>query len=344
MDASLNHVGYNTAFLNMGFAIFFPEEKKKPDLSSSTLFCEPQGYTMASLGKQDSSMGAFYMLENGSPFTYTEKKLFRQLTDKINQALYNMTMMSGLYQNGFKQNMVKYFKTGQVEPEKLFEALGQWGGRKGDLFECYKVKASHLNQKVNADYICSIFENVLYATVAFWHNGAMVVFVDVTRNGSAPEIIHRKMVNLVRQLSCKAGVSTPFRDLDRAWYHYRQACCAFEEAYPADRNSDLYFFQDYMESYILHRALGEFPVSDLLDPGVQALMEHDKLYSVSYLDTLRTYFRCEMNVSRTADTLGIHRTSLNSRIQKIFSILDHPMDSEYLLYLQIILAILQREE
>ena len=123
VDASLNHIGYNTAFLNMGFATFFPDEKTKQDASASPLFCKPQGYTMAPLGNREGSMGALYMLENGSPFTYTEKILFRQLTGKINQALHNTTMMSGVYRNSFKQNMISCFATGQAEGARLFESL-----------------------------------------------------------------------------------------------------------------------------------------------------------------------------------------------------------------------------
>ena len=156
--------------------------------------------------------------------------------------------------------------------------------------------------------------------------------------------MHGKMESLLKQLGLKSGVSLPFTDLTKAWYHFRQACCAFDEGYPVHPEDDLYFFRDYVPSYMLHHALGEFPSSYLLDEGMQRLLDHDRSYSVSYLDTLEAFFRCRMNMSQTAEVLGIHRTSLNSRMQKITELLGREPDPEYLLYIQMILANLRFRE
>ena len=147
------------------------------------------------------------------------------------------------------------------------------------------------------------------------------------------------MESLVRHLHCKAGVSLPYNDLSHSWYHFRQACCAFEEGYALCSTDHLYFFQEYVGRYMLHHALGEFPQNYLLDIGMQKILKHDELYSVSYMETLKAYFESGMNMSQTAENLGIHRTSLNSRMQKIKEYLNHELTPEYVLYLQMILAI-----
>lgn len=77
-----------------------------------------------------------------------------------------------------------------------------------------------------------------------------------------------------------------------------------------------------------------------MDRGLQNISKHDEIYSVSYMDTLAEFFRCGMNMSRTAEALGIHRTSLNSRMLKIKECLSHEMDRQYMLYLQIMIALL----
>ena len=351
VDTSLHYLGYSASFMKKGSEIYFLDsngpakgafemEGKEPPVP--TLFYDQEHDVIVKLHNEDFALGTFYMIHNEHPFTETERLLFELLAEKLTQALENLSMLSGLYRNSFQQQMEKLFLTRHIEEGELYRSLVQWGGTKGDTFICYKVKASHINQKINAEHICSIFENVLYAAIAFWHDSVLVVLVDVTRAGGDETKLHTKMENLLQQLHMKAGVSLPFTDLSKSWYHFRQACCAFEEGYPVAEEDTLYFFQKYVPDYILHHAMGEFPEAFLLDAGMQRLLEHDGAYSVSYSDTLDTFFECRMNMSQTAERLNIHRTSLNSRMQKIWECLDHELTQEYLLYIQIVLAILKR--
>ena len=344
VDSSLNYLGYSGSFMSREREIFFPggnvrevdlhqmENPPVPDL-----YYDPALDRKAELKNGDYVLGTLYMIHSEEPFSQTELLLFDLLAEKLTSAMENLSLLSGLYQNSFKQNLVCLFQSGQVDEARLWDSLTQWGGRKGDRFLCYKVKASHIHQKINADYVCRIFETVLYHAVAFWHNAVLVVLVDT----NLADRIHEKMRALLDQLGLKAGVSLPFTDLTRAWYHFRQACCAFDEGYPVKPEDSLYFFRDYVPSYMLHHALGEFPRSFLLDEGMQRLLDHDRSYSVSYLETLEAFFRCRMNMSQTAEVLGIHRTSLTSRMQKITELLDREPDQEYLLYVQMMLAILR---
>ena len=335
VDASMNYLGYSLSFLS--------QDRKTPD-PVPALFYDPDRDRIAHLTNRDFPLGTFYMLHSQVPFSDTELVLFDLLADKLSQALQNLSMLSGLYRNSFKQQMEEYFHTRRPDEDELNESLREWGGSPDDTFICYKVKASHINRKINAEYICSIFENGLHAAIAFWHDSVLVVLVDVTRNGCAPEGIHEKMEGLLSGLHLRAGVSLPFTDLTRSWYHFRQACCAFDEGYPVARDDTLYFFQKYVGSYMLHHCLGEFPRNYLLDAGMQMLVDHDRQYAVSYLDTLRAFFSCGMNMSQTAEALGIHRTSLNSRMQKIRECLDRELTPEYVLYLQMMLAILDSQK
>lgn len=329
-DDAHNLLGYSACFSSLNGAEIKP------------LFYDLELDRIRQLRNKDCSLGTLYLLHSETPFTATELALFDLLAGKLVLALQNLSTLSGLYQNSFRHAMQTLFETKQIEEDQLYESLSQWGGQKGDTFVCYKVKASHIHQTINAEHICSIFENGLFGSaVAFWHDAVLVVLCDVTNSACAEEKIHRKMAELLHQFHLRAGVSLSFQDLGKAWYHFRQACCAFEEGYPVHPDETLYFFQDYVSAYMLHHAAGEFPKAYLLDSGLQRLVEHDKLYSVCYLDTLNAFFQCRMNMSQTAELLQIHRTSLNSRMQKIWNCLDHELTQEYLLYLQIILEFLK---
>lgn len=347
LDTVNNYLGYTESFMNIGTQVFLPKraegDERKLHGATPPPYYKGEKDLVRQMQNRDFTLGTLCMIHTDEPFSETELILFDLLEQKLTVALQNLSMLQGLYRNSFKHQMQEYFATKQAVAETLYESLGQWGGQQGDRFICYKVKASHINQKINAEYICSIFENVIASSIAFWHDAVLVVLVDVTRNGSEEQVLHEKIADLLTHLEMKAGVSLSFTEVEDAWYHFRQACCAFDEGYPVRPEDTLYFFQDFVPSYMLHHAMGEFPKYFLLDKGMQALLEHDQQYAVSYVDTLNTFFECRMNMSQTADLLGIHRTSLNSRMQKIWECLEHELTPEYLLYLQVILAILNSQ-
>ncbi len=351
VDTSMRYLGYSSSFMTRGRSALLPDKEGgetgdaggRGMLSAAALFYDPKRDRIAKLSQQDLDLGTLYMIHSAKPFSGTEEVLFEFLSKKLCHALQNLSMLTGLYSNSFKAQMESGFQTGRLEGGRLYQGLQEWGGKRGDTFVCYKVKASYLNQKINAEYICGIFENAIPSSIAFWNDGVLVVLVDVTANGRPIETIHGEMGTVLRQLQLKAGVSLPFTDLPKAWYHFRQACCAFEEGYPRAAEETLYFFRTYVGDYMLRQAMGEFPEHFLMDQGMQRLIEHDRQYAVSYLDTLHAFFRCGMNMSQTAEQLGIHRTSLNSRMKNIWECLDHRIDSRYLLYLQMVLAILEEK-
>ncbi len=341
MDASGNYLDYSSSFMEESTRICSMEEGDTP---ATPLIYDPLHDTTTPLSGRDCTLGTLYMLQGNTPFSETEQQFFSLLAEKLARAMQNLSMLSGLSHNAFKQYIEAVFQTRQAEEDSLYAALTQWGGKKGDTFVCYKVKASHIHRKINAEYVCGIFEGVLPASITFWYDAVLVVLVDMTRAACSEEQLQKSMEQLLVKLHMKAGISLPFTQLHHVWYHFRQACCAFEEGYPRHPEETLYQFQHYLPDYILHQAAGEFPRKLLLDRGMQRLMEHDALSSVSYRDTLDAYFQCHMNMSQTAELLQIHRTSLNSRMKKIWECLDHPHTQEYLLYLQIMLALLKEQD
>lgn len=73
-------------------------------------------------------------------------------------------------------------------------------------------------------------------------------------------------------------------------------------------------------------------LSRLLDSGqgataycrsvLSALLSYDEAHNTDLVHTLRTYFRCNGNVIRTADALFLHRNSVLYRLQRIEDLLE----------------------
>lgn len=101
----------------------------------------------------------------------------------------------------------------------------------------------------------------------------------------------------------------------------------------------IYDFKDYALSYTLNACAGHVSVKSLCTQGVLELFEFDRQKDKEYVRILKVYLDQEMNITRTAEILHLHRTSLIKRVEKIEQLLQLSLkDSRTRLYLRLLLS------
>ena len=91
--------------------------------------------------------------------------------------------------------------------------------------------------------------------------------------------------------------------------------------------------------------MGNLPAQAYFTERLQALIRHDKVGPISYLDTLRTFLRNSMSYSQTAEELYVHRSTVVDRISRIERELDISLkDPDTRLQLEIILKAMEIED
>lgn len=297
-----------------------------------------RGDFVINIWNKESLFGMIFLIKNDEAFSDTEKFLIEYLSNKIGDLIESQSVISGIYYNDFKNLIKCIFSRQSVIKEELYHQVKMHGGSEGDLYICYKVKASYTKQKIQAEYVCSYFENNIKGSVSFWHDSVLVLLVNMNINSKSENEINNKVEELLNSMNLKAGVSFPFYDLTDAYTYFRQACCAFELGYRKNHNKTVYFFEDLLLNYMLRYGIGEFSVEYLTDKGVKGLLKHDDVSQVSYIETLRAFYKKGMNMTATADELIIHRTSLHLRMEKIREIVGKDLrEGDYALYLQILI-------
>lgn len=89
---------------------------------------------------------------------------------------------------------------------------------------------------------------------------------------------------------------------------------------------------------LLTAALGSRPASVYYTDGLRRLKAHDDASPVSYLDTLRVYLENNQSVTRTAEALFLHRSTLLDRLAHITKLLGGDLkDPDFCLTLGILL-------
>ena len=137
------------------------------------------------------------------------------------------------------------------------------------------------------------------------------------------------------------GLSNPFTLLHQAQDYLAQV--SYTLAQTLDAGQKLSFFRDHVLSCMLDACLNELPVESLLTQGLRTLIDHDRQKNSEYLHTLDLYLQNETSVSKTAEALLIHRSSLLKRLDKIYRLLGNTLDTpEERLYLRLCLELLRR--
>jgi sugar diacid utilization regulator len=130
----------------------------------------------------------------------------------------------------------------------------------------------------------------------------------------------------VREFNCKAGISKSFTGLTKLRSAWFQAGAALRLGHNRDPHLWVYDFSGYTLEYVLERAASEIPAEYLLHPAAVTLRNLDRNTGTAYIKTLRYYLDCRCNMSRAAEKLFIHRTSLIRRLERITDITSLDLD------------------
>ena len=124
-----------------------------------------------------------------------------------------------------------------------------------------------------------------------------------------------------------------------------QAEAAVESGKITNPGTRLFYFRSYALINMVINSMGNLPAQAYFTERLQALIRHDKVGPISYLDTLRTFLRTSMSYSQTAEELFVHRSTVVDRISRIERELDISLkDPDTRLQLEIILKAMEIED
>lgn len=357
IDDQMNYLAYTSDVPGGVCKSFLPDHSGKVPImifknltkmqKSETLQPEsdfiPLGTYVNSLFNGKVLVGIFAIFPLHHPLTKGELILASYLSDKIYLALSRHSKILGSNINTLQKLLSDLLRLLPVDRGALEHCLQQRGGELTDTFVCIKIKAFYEDTDISVEYICSILEASFEFCVAFEHESIIAVFINLSRTShNNTAALSEALEKITENLLVKAGISYPFNDLSKAYFYYRQACCAFEIGYALNPGKMVFNFSDCLLSYMTAKCIGEFPLDVLYPPEILALIEHDKSSSVKYMDTLKLYLDCNLSITNTSKALDIHRSTLIARIKNITSILTGSLeDPDYRLLLNILLRACQ---
>lgn len=195
---------------------------------------------------------------------------------------------------------------------------------------CVVIRSANREKTLPEQYLCTALENLLPRCSALFFDQLLVCCCMVAKGENFEDTIYGTLKSYLKDMNFKAGISYPFTDFYDARYYYLQARAMLETGGSTLPDQFIYTCQDCILSYMMRHCTGEFPPDLMLPPGLKNLLAKEN--GIDYWYTLKKYLDNECNASRTAQELYLHRTSLQSRLDKIKShvSLDTPEERLYL--------------
>lgn len=138
-----------------------------------------------------------------------------------------------------------------------------------------------------------------------------------------PSITNEQKEELVKLSSSEEiniGISWPFTDIFDFRKHFYQAVHAIKQAQSFGTTNMVLNYTDYSFYDLLFNYSGKIPLDDFGHPSLRVLKEYDKSNNTELYMTLETYLKCNRNIGKTAETLFLHRNSVNYRINRIIEV------------------------
>lgn len=290
-------------------------EIRTPYLTAARVITPPKNHKTYcnNLYPMDHFAGCIYLKEIYRPFQASDYLLADWFFSYFQKAYIKYLYRAGHSETNQSIILSKLLRGTSISPQErsCFDL------QPGESWRCFKLTGKRNASYMPLDYMCAILNTMLpYNVYAVLHNQEIV---GVLREGGSAgtNAAHTMFCKVLERMEYTAGVSVDFLEIQAVPQYMRQAYFAADEMERKAKTSVLYFFEEGFFQYVLLAATGEFPLESLFPRSFRLLWEHDKEKGTEYIHTLHILLDNEMNMTKSAEQLYIHRTSLLKRVERM---------------------------
>ena len=317
-------------------------EQTKIDMTTRVPFImkvEPEALCRNLFNQQKTYIGSITLHSVKRNFRSSDYVLLDHLAKYVEQALLKLPEMDDDRHRNLKSTFSDLLQSIPSNPKRL-RILDNY--KKHSRFICLKFIPQGKMRSAPLEFLSGMVESSIPNSVALIYETNVVAYVEIEESMDSFFKVIRDFVN---KMDLLLGISEPFTDLMLARFYYRQASVALEHGQMLSPNESILMFSDYRLYYLLSHSTGEFPLEILIPQGIKKIYERDQQTGTGYMQTLKTYLKNNMNVSKTASELFLHRSSLVDRLKRIEKYLDVDLeDPDQRLMVQILLKISEFNE
>jgi hypothetical protein len=275
------------------------------------------------------------VLEYSRKFYPSDSSLLEHLAERIQPVIADMSEDAA--ERMRLPGVIRRMLTGETTDDLLIkEQLGKFNWLETHTYMCMKVSvdsgaSGNFPQAIIHDGI----REIVPGACVFEHEGAMAVFINLTDPGeSAPgaamdifdgfsgkktDRFSAALGAFLIDHGLKAGSSAQFlgHNFKDVRFYYKQAGIALDLGIRNAPLAHLYYFSAFVKHHILETSAKDLPPSMLCAPELIKLRDYDLKHKTELLRTASKYLQNQLSHTQTSIELGIHRSTLMYRLDRI---------------------------
>ena len=264
-------------------------------------------------------VGVLVVQESDNPLTPGRCALFRHFYDRICLTMENKNNLDSGVFNSIKSSVLNLLqgKTAPYFDKNRLKLRRDNRINEPEKWICLTVQPKIMPTPISWDAYSEAVDNHVLGSVSVYFENCIVALIPILQ-GRDIGVIKKEILSLLQRLGLYAGVSDFFRNPAELRGYYRQARHALELGLAEKPDHLIFDFRDHVLTYMLRNTPGDLPINCLLPEALLRLRpEKDTPTVVDYWGTLKMYLDNEMNTAQTARDLYIHRSTLQTRLDKI---------------------------
>lgn len=284
-----------------------------------------------------------YVFEDTKPFQAGHKALLRHLNPYINAIYIQHKKILSIETNWLKDLFIKIMRSEPIDNAQL-RKKERILYNENDRYICVKCKMDNVSKIMPTEYACNQIEKLLPGSIAFVHQSILIFFINLRLYDSDNKNPMQIISDFLKLIECKAGVSKEFFEIEKAPFYFKQACAAIEIGYLYNPSDLFFYFENYINEYLVFQMTSELPADLLCADGLKKLQSYDAFHKTNYFEELRTYINCRLNAVYASKKLFIHRSTFAIHMERINELIGIDLENtENLLYIQLSYKMMESE-
>ncbi len=204
------------------------------------------------------------------------------------------------------------------DADEIRQKLAVRGWEKEQTYQVFQFQfMEDENASVTRRYYQTKIEDLFRDCCVLPDGDRLCCIWNLSTMGREEDDVRQDLAIFLRDNLCQVGISQQFGDIALLHAHYLEARYALELGLHSESTSWYHPFESMVLPFILNQATRELSPGQLCHPGIRRLVEYDEKEHTELVATVREYMRHCYNVTRTAEALFIHRTTLLFRLQRV---------------------------
>ncbi len=234
----------------------------------------------------------------------------------------------------------------RIRPGELRSLFPRWNWSENDDYQVVLFRFMEgIGEQIGLTYYPPQVRKIFPECYVLDVDRQLVCIRNITRGGDRKEEYRSRLPFFLRETLCRAGFSDIFHGFAYLHEHFleaEQALLVGEQQSPTDWT---YYFSDYRLSYLLDQCTRQLHTEQVIHSAILQIRTYDTENDTHLEETLELYLREQQNIARTARILGVHRTTLLVRLDRIRQISGIELeDPDTCLHLLLSFALLREEK